>query len=68
MICILDIVPDALLICFVADEEMFSGRQRFADTDLKELMDAYGKEAENRNEVGIRARAPVYDIFDGEEF
>mmetsp|Transcript_6136 Transcript_6136/g.5494 ORF Transcript_6136/g.5494 Transcript_6136/m.5494 type:complete len:245 (+) Transcript_6136:1468-2202(+) len=66
--CMMDIIPDVLLICFVADEEMFSGRQRYGDVELKELMDAYGKEAENKNEVGIRARAPVYDIFEEEEF
>lgn len=37
----------AILHCFVADEEMFGGRARFADGTLSEWIDKYGNVLED---------------------
>lgn len=41
-----DIIHEATLYCFVADEEMYQGRQRFCEIPFRNFMDKYGKETE----------------------
>lgn len=43
---LIDCVTETLLICFVADEEMFLGKQRFYEQDMRDWMDKYGYENE----------------------
>ena len=52
-----DMVIDTLFFCFICDEEMYTGKQRYAEPELRELMDMYGKEAKRADDdLDIRAR------------
>ncbi|CAM9409984.1 unnamed protein product [Scytosiphon promiscuus] len=47
-----------ILQCFIADEEMFEGEDRYARNDLKEWLDAHGaKEASGRGALSPRSNA-----------
>jgi len=41
-----DIVHQATLFCFVVDEEMYQGRQRYCEIPFRNFMDKHGKETE----------------------
>ena len=43
---LIDCVVETTFICFCADEEMFLGRQRFYEQDLRDWMDLHGFENE----------------------
>jgi len=62
---IFDMVIDTLFFCFICDEEMFSGKQRYAEPELRELMDMYGKEAKRADdELDVRARPKQFNAED----
>ena len=41
---LMDYAYEMMIYCFVADEEMFQGSQIFADEDMREFFDEYGKQ------------------------
>lgn len=42
---VFDMGISTVLHCFIAEEEMFDGRQRYADSSLKNYVDKYGKDS-----------------------
>ena len=57
---IMDMVGEAILVCFICDEEMFTGQQRFSDRALREFMDEHGEEAvKNAEEFDIKAKQKI---------
>lgn len=53
----MDITIETLQYCFVCDEEMYAGKQRFVDDEMTQLMNLHGTEAKNNNEYEVHARA-----------
>lgn len=47
-------ITEALIMAFICDEEMFTGKQRFATPEVKKFMDSIGKEADRKNELEVR--------------
>jgi len=45
--CLYDQLTETILICFIADEEMFTGRHRFAEDDMRKFMDLFGQESDD---------------------
>lgn len=41
-----DDMMETMLYCFIIDEEMFNGRQRYAEKFVKDYMNAIGKESD----------------------
>lgn len=44
----IDIVSEVMIFDLIADEEMFMGKQRFADQDMLDFANKYTKEKEKK--------------------
>eukprot|EP00953_Heterococcus_sp_UTEX-ZZ885_P021178 11826-Heterococcus_DN1.PRE.1 len=44
--------------CFIADEEMFSPAERYAQNDLKEWLDAHGKKTVGKTGLAVEQKQP----------
>ena len=49
-----------MLFCFVCDEEMYLGRQRFCEPEFREFMDAKGEAGASKNLEEYRVRALAF--------
>jgi hypothetical protein len=47
-----------ILQCFIADEEMFSPAERYAQNDLKEWLDAHGKKTVGKTGLAVEQKQP----------
>lgn len=45
---LIDYSFELMVYCFIADEEMFQGTQRFADQKLRAFFDQFGQESEKK--------------------
>jgi len=49
---------ETMLYCFIIDEEMFNGRQRYAEKFIKDYMNSIGKESDQKLEKAIYKTDP----------
>lgn len=53
---LVDYCLELMVYCFIADEEMFQGTQRFADSKLRAFFDTFGQEVRAGSSPKIRPR------------
>lgn len=59
---LIDLSIQTLVICFIADEEMFTGQQRYAEPLFRKFFDELGQEADRREYQKVAAKKSEYSV------